>query len=333
MHGLGQRHEPSRTQQWRTDVVAWSIEGGHTERLAGPRRACKKQAPEIRANPIDPEFMEVVRRRWRTGARRRPASPRINQTLIDYAPLSPPQPSASHPEPAQSRAPTASAPELDDSQARTLARPSANPLACPGDPALAQGERCVLRLTTDPGSLHHRLSFPPQRVLKDPACLSDRPTARWILLPAQPEALEGLRSWLAQLQERAAARRTLPLRSPCSTTPINRPAGRGGCATAHPSRWVIASAVTGSAKQGRCPPVTDRRIAAEKTLKTVSRSFVVDPHRGRVISSSHYCSHPASAPPTPVNPRSRMRVVQQVDGPGAGGRIPPSRLEGWLGKL
>lgn len=115
--------------------------------------------------------------------------------------LSQPSPLPPIPEPAPVTAPTAAATELDDSQARQLLKALGDPLRLQVIQALAQGERCVCDLTTDLDLSQSRLSF-HLKVLKDAGLLSDRQRGRWIYYQLKPEALEGLRCWLAQLQER-----------------------------------------------------------------------------------------------------------------------------------
>jgi len=90
---------------------------------------------------------------------------------------------------------------LDDGQARQLLKALGDPLRLQVIQALAQGERCVCDLTTDLDLSQSRLSF-HLKVLKDAGLLSDCQRGRWIYYQLKPAAIEGLRSWLARLQER-----------------------------------------------------------------------------------------------------------------------------------
>lgn len=64
--------------------------------------------------------------------------------------------------------------------------------------ALGGGERCVCELTEALGLGQSKLSF-HIKVLKDAGLLADRQSGRWIYYKLQPEALDCLRSWLAEL--------------------------------------------------------------------------------------------------------------------------------------
>jgi ArsR family transcriptional regulator len=64
--------------------------------------------------------------------------------------------------------------------------------------ALGGGERCVCDLTADLGLAQSKLSF-HLKVLKQAGLLADRQEGRWIYYRLRPEAIEQLRSWLAEL--------------------------------------------------------------------------------------------------------------------------------------
>ena len=96
--------------------------------------------------------------------------------------------------PAPSPAPGA----LDQDQARVLLKALADPIRLRVIEALGGGERCVCELTEALGLGQSKLSF-HIKVLKDAGLLADRQSGRWIYYKLQPEALDCLRSWLAEL--------------------------------------------------------------------------------------------------------------------------------------
>jgi ArsR family transcriptional regulator len=103
------------------------------------------------------------------------------------------------------------APEaLDSEQARALLKALADPIRLQVIEALGGGERCVCELTEELGLAQSKLSF-HLKVLKEAGLLADRQSGRWIYYQLQPEALEQLRSWLAQL----ASSCTVPARPCC----------------------------------------------------------------------------------------------------------------------
>ena len=93
--------------------------------------------------------------------------------------------------------PVAPAP-LQADQARQRLKALADPLRLQVIEALAGGERCVCDLTADLGLAQSKLSF-HLKVLKEAGLLVDRQEGRWVYYRLQPEALEGLRGWLADL--------------------------------------------------------------------------------------------------------------------------------------
>ena len=64
--------------------------------------------------------------------------------------------------------------------------------------ALGGGERCVCELTEELALAQSKLSF-HLKVLREAGLLADRQSGRWVYYRLQPEALERLRGWLAQL--------------------------------------------------------------------------------------------------------------------------------------
>jgi ArsR family transcriptional regulator len=95
-------------------------------------------------------------------------------------------------------------------QARLLLKALADPVRLQVIEALGGGERCVCELTGELALAQSKLSF-HLKVLKEAGLLVDRQEGRWVYYKLQPEALEGLRGWLADL----AAGCTTPA-SPCS---------------------------------------------------------------------------------------------------------------------
>ncbi|MFN4866178.1 MAG: ArsR/SmtB family transcription factor [Cyanobium sp.] len=107
-------------------------------------------------------------------------------------------------------APAPTPPALDPDQARALLKALADPIRLQVIEALGGGERCVCELTEELGLAQSKLSF-HLKVLKEAGLLADRQSGRWIYYQLQPEALEQLRSWLAQL----ASSCTVPARPCC----------------------------------------------------------------------------------------------------------------------
>ena len=87
---------------------------------------------------------------------------------------------------------------LQAEQARALLKVLADPLRLQVIEALGGGERCVCDLTADLGLAQSKLSF-HLKVLKEAGLLADRQEGRWIYYRLRPEAIEQLRSWLAEL--------------------------------------------------------------------------------------------------------------------------------------
>ena len=107
-------------------------------------------------------------------------------------------------------APAPTPPALDPDQARALLKALADPIRLQVIEALGGGERCVCELTEELGLAQSKLSF-HLKVLKEAGLLADRQSGRWIYYRLQPEALESLRGWLAEL----AASCTAPARPCC----------------------------------------------------------------------------------------------------------------------
>jgi ArsR family transcriptional regulator, arsenate/arsenite/antimonite-responsive transcriptional repressor len=107
-------------------------------------------------------------------------------------------------------APAPTPPALDPHQARALLKALADPIRLQVIEALGGGERCVCELTEELGLAQSKLSF-HLKVLKEAGLLADRQSGRWIYYRLQPEALEQLRGWLAEL----AAGCTVPARPCC----------------------------------------------------------------------------------------------------------------------
>ena len=89
-------------------------------------------------------------------------------------------------------------PPLSADQARQLLKALADPIRLQVIGALGGGERCVCELTSELGLAQSKLSF-HLKVLKEAGLLADRQSGRWIYYQLQPEALERLRGWLAEL--------------------------------------------------------------------------------------------------------------------------------------
>jgi ArsR family transcriptional regulator len=95
-------------------------------------------------------------------------------------------------------APAPSPPALDPDQARLLLKALADPIRLQVIEALGGGERCVCELTEELALAQSKLSF-HLKVLREAGLLADRQSGRWVYYRLQPEALERLRGWLAQL--------------------------------------------------------------------------------------------------------------------------------------
>jgi ArsR family transcriptional regulator len=95
-------------------------------------------------------------------------------------------------------APSPAPAALDADQARQLLKALADPIRLQVIEALGNGERCVCELTEQLGLAQSKLSF-HLKVLKDAGLLADRQSGRWVYYQLQPQALERLRGWLAEL--------------------------------------------------------------------------------------------------------------------------------------
>jgi ArsR family transcriptional regulator len=95
-------------------------------------------------------------------------------------------------------APSLAPATLDADQARALLKALADPIRLQVIEALGNGERCVCELTEELGLAQSKLSF-HLKVLKEAGLLADRQSGRWVYYQLQPEALESLRAWLAEL--------------------------------------------------------------------------------------------------------------------------------------
>ena len=94
--------------------------------------------------------------------------------------------------------PLAPSPALDSDQARALLKALADPIRQRLIEALAGGERCVCELTGELGLAQSKLSF-HLKVLKQAGLITAREEGRWVYYTLCPEAIDNLRSWLAQL--------------------------------------------------------------------------------------------------------------------------------------
>ena len=90
-------------------------------------------------------------------------------------------------------------PCLDSDLARQRLKALAEPIRLQLIEALGVGERCVCELTTELGLAQSKLSF-HLKVLKDAGLLAAREDGRWVYYRLQPESLQQLRSWLADLE-------------------------------------------------------------------------------------------------------------------------------------
>jgi ArsR family transcriptional regulator len=82
--------------------------------------------------------------------------------------------------------------------ARALLRALAEPIRLEVIEALAGGERCVCDLTSELGLAQSKLSF-HLKVLKQAGLITAREEGRWVYYTLRPEAIDTLRTWLAQL--------------------------------------------------------------------------------------------------------------------------------------
>ena len=82
--------------------------------------------------------------------------------------------------------------------ARALLRALAEPIRLQVIEALAGGERCVCELTSELGLAQSKLSF-HLKVLKQAGLIAAREEGRWVYYTLRPEAIDNLRTWLAQL--------------------------------------------------------------------------------------------------------------------------------------
>jgi ArsR family transcriptional regulator len=87
---------------------------------------------------------------------------------------------------------------LQSAQARQLLKALADPLRLRVIESLGNGERCVCDLTGELGLAQSKLSF-HLKVLKDAGLLADRQEGRWVYYRLRSEAIDSLRSWLAEL--------------------------------------------------------------------------------------------------------------------------------------
>lgn len=95
-------------------------------------------------------------------------------------------------------APECGAESLSAEVARALLRALAEPIRLQVIEALAGGERCVCELTSELGLAQSKLSF-HLKVLKQAGLITAREEGRWVYYTLRPEAIENLRTWLAQL--------------------------------------------------------------------------------------------------------------------------------------
>lgn len=87
---------------------------------------------------------------------------------------------------------------LPSEQAQTMLKALADPLRLQVVQTLARKEHCVCDLTEALGQAQSKLSF-HIKVLKDAGLVLDRQEGRWIHYRLNPEAFEGLESWLCAL--------------------------------------------------------------------------------------------------------------------------------------
>ena len=82
--------------------------------------------------------------------------------------------------------------------ARALLRALAEPIRLQVIESLSGGERCVCELTSELGLAQSKLSF-HLKVLKQAGLITAREEGRWVYYSLCPEAIDNLRTWLAQL--------------------------------------------------------------------------------------------------------------------------------------
>jgi len=83
-------------------------------------------------------------------------------------------------------------------QARALLKALAEPIRLQVIESLSGGERCVCELTSELGLAQSKLSF-HLKVLKQAGLITAREEGRWVYYTLRPEAIDNLRTWLAQL--------------------------------------------------------------------------------------------------------------------------------------
>ena len=88
---------------------------------------------------------------------------------------------------------------LNVEESRQLLKALAEPIRLEVIHALALGERCVCDLTGDLKLSQSKLSF-HLRVLREAGLVTDRQSGRWIYYRLEPDALEALEAWLAELR-------------------------------------------------------------------------------------------------------------------------------------
>ena len=84
--------------------------------------------------------------------------------------------------------------------ARVLLRALAEPIRLQVIESLSGGERCVCDLTSELGLAQSKLSF-HLKVLKRAGLITAREEGRWVYYSLCREAIDDLRSWLAQLAD------------------------------------------------------------------------------------------------------------------------------------
>jgi len=96
--------------------------------------------------------------------------------------------------------PECGAETLSAEGARALLRALAEPIRLQVIESLAGGERCVCELTSELGLAQSKLSF-HLKVLKQAGLITAREEGRWVYYTLRPEAIDNLRTWLAQLAD------------------------------------------------------------------------------------------------------------------------------------
>ena len=87
--------------------------------------------------------------------------------------------------------------------ARLMLKALADPIRLQLVETLGAGERCVCDLTAELDLAQSKLSF-HLKVLKDAGLITAREDGRWVYYRLQPEALQALRTWLAELSKGCA---------------------------------------------------------------------------------------------------------------------------------